>query len=351
MTGFGGRSFGPPPRSSRAKSRDRAQSLVQGSDTSADGQVTRFAADLRALVAAEARVGLAVSGGPDSLALLVLAHRADPGRFEVATVDHGLRLDSAAEAEAVAAVCARLAIPHAILRPTVAPDGNLQANARAARYAVLGEWAEARGLAAIVTAHHADDQAETLLMRLNRGAGPRGLAAMRGAAIVPGHPTLPLLRPLLGWRKAELERVVGDAGLVPALDPANRDARFERARVRAALAEADWLDPTALAASARHLGDALEALDWAADREFAEAVRIAEGTATYRPCAPRTIRIEVLARLIARLGSEGTPRGAEIARLLDTLEHGGVATLGGVRADARRAGAWRLTPAPPRARR
>lgn len=288
-----------------------------------------------------------MSGGPDSLALLLLAHETLAGRFEVAVVDHGLRAGSAAEADAVAAICTHRGIAHAVLRPAVAASGNLQANARAARYAALGAWAVQRGLAAVVTAHHSDDQAETLLMRLSRGAGLRGLAAMREMACVPGHPALPLLRPLLGWRKAALEELVTAAGLAAARDPANHDPRFERARVRDALAAADWLDPLAVAASAGHLGEAEAALDWAAAREWNECVTTDGATLVYRARAPRALRMRVIDRVIAALGEEGTPRGAEIARLDDALSAGKIATLGGVRAEAKADG-WRFAPAPPR---
>ena len=319
-------------RSSRAKSRDAAQ---------------RFAKTLFTLAPSNTRIGLAVSGGPDSLALLLLAHEAIHGGFEVATVDHGLRPESAAEAQSVATVCDRLGIPHTTLAVQVAPTGNLQANARAARYAALGAWANTRNLGAIVTAHHADDQAETLLMRLARGAGARGLAGMRSASPVPGHPGLALLRPLLGWRKAELAAIVVRAGIDPVRDPSNADLRFERAQVRARLAAAPWLDLLALAASAAHLGEADAALDWAAVREWDEQVTQGEARLSYCPTAPRAIRLRVLERIIAVLGHEGTPRGAAIARLDDALSAGRIATLGGVRAQPKADGWW-FTPAPPR---
>lgn len=306
-----------------------------------------FAADLGALFEQLTRLGLAVSGGPDSLALLLLAHQAIPSGFEAATVDHGLRPASAAEARVVAELCDRIGIPHTILRPTVAPSGNLQANARAARYGALGEWAKARRLNAIVTAHHADDQAETLLMRLSRGAGVRGLAGMRGATQVPGHPGLPLLRPLLSWRKADLEAIVARAGIDPARDSSNVDLRFERVRVRAELATAPWLDPAALAASATHLAQADAALEWAAAREWDERVTHDHAGLTYRPFAPRAVRLRVIERIIAVLGHEGSPRGTAIARLELALEAGRVATLGGVRAQSKDNG-WRFTLAPPR---
>ncbi|QGN54535.1 tRNA lysidine(34) synthetase TilS [Novosphingobium sp. Gsoil 351] len=306
-----------------------------------------FAASLDALIDSKSRVGLAVSGGPDSLALLLLACAGAPDRFEVATVDHGLRAESVAEAEAVGVLCERFAVPHATLRPVVAATGNLQANARAARYDALGEWAKARGLGAIVTAHHADDQAETLLMRLNRSAGVRGLAGMRACAEVPGHPGLPLLRPLLTWRKAALEAVVAAAGLDPARDPSNADPRFERARVRSELGNSDWLDSAALAASAAHLGEADDALAWAATREWDERVERPGAILVYRPAAPRAVRLRVVERIVAELAHEGAPRGSEIARLVDRLDAGETATLGGVRASSAR-GIWRFSGAPAR---
>lgn len=309
----------------------------------------RFIADLGALIDPGWRIGLAVSGGPDSLALLLLAHETIPNRFEVASVDHGLRPDSAAEAEAVGVLCGKLGAPHTTLRPVVTLSGNLQAEARAARYGALGEWANARSLTAIVTAHHADDQVETLLMRLNRGAGVRGLAGMRGVASVPGHPGLPLLRPLLGWRKAELEAVVAKAGIAPACDPSNVDPRFERARLRTSLAQAAWLDPRAIAASAAHLAEADAALDWAATRERTEQVsRVGDGF-VYRPLAPRAVCLRVVERIVAELAHEGVPRGGEIAGMVDRLGAGKTATLGGVRASP--AGdAWRFSRAPARRR-
>ena len=308
----------------------------------------RFASDWTALWPEDSPVGLAVSGGPDSLALLALAHAALPGKFAVATVDHRLRAASADEAAMVAGLCDRLEIAHRTLAVEVLRKGNLSAQARTARYAALGAWAVEQGLAAIATAHHADDQAETLLLRLNRGAGLTGLAAMRPRAPLPGSPDIALLRPLLGWRKAELVAVVAAAGWTPADDPSNRDPRFDRARLRAALAANAWLDPARVAASAAHLRDAADALDWAVAREFAERVAADGDVTDYRPTAPRAIRLGVLARIVAQtvVGAQ-PPRGAELARLLASLEAGGVATLGGWRGDARGGDGWRFTRPPP----
>ncbi|MEC7398775.1 MAG: tRNA lysidine(34) synthetase TilS, partial [Pseudomonadota bacterium] len=118
-----------------------------------------------------------MSGGPDSLALLLLAQAAFPGMVEAATVDHGLRSESADEARFVAGLCRDRGIPHEILTCAV-EAGNMQDRARSARYAALDQWAKEHAIAAIATAHHADDQAETLLMRLNRGSGLSGLSGI-----------------------------------------------------------------------------------------------------------------------------------------------------------------------------
>ncbi|MFT4027575.1 MAG: tRNA lysidine(34) synthetase TilS [Novosphingobium sp.] len=280
------------------------------------GRADRFRADLARLWRSGERLGLAVSGGPDSLALLLLAQAVLPGRIAAATVDHGLRSGSAGEAAMVAEVCAGLGVPHAVLSVTVG-EGNLQARAREARYAALAAWMAEHDLAALATAHHADDQAETLLMRLGRGSGVAGLAGVRAAGRVPGS-ELPLLRPLLAWRRAELADVVAAAGLVAAVDPSNQDDRFDRVRLRKVLAEADWLDAEALAASAAHLADADTALDWAARREWAEQVEQDGLGITYRPRAPRAIALRVLTRIVAELDGE-EPRGSAVARLFDSL--------------------------------
>ncbi|WP_295637399.1 tRNA lysidine(34) synthetase TilS [Novosphingobium sp.] len=304
----------------------------------------RFTADWRALWPARGSVGLAVSGGPDSLAMLMLAHHAIPGQFEVATVDHGLRPQAADEAAMVAQLCVRFGIEHRTIKLDLAGGAAVQKRARDARYAALAAWLRERGLAALVTGHHADDQAETLVMRLNRGAGVRGLAGMRPRASVPGDLALPLLRPLLGWRRADLRAVIEQAGLIACDDPGNRDPRFERARIRADLAGAGWVDAAALAISARHLAEADEALDWAADGEM-RVVEWTEAGCAYTPIAPRAVRLRVLERIVSGL-SGGHPRGRDLARWLDALESGGAATLGGVRGDGRRL-PWRFALARP----
>lgn len=287
---------------------------------------------------------MAVSGGPDSLALLLLTHATLPGQVEAATVDHGLRKESANEAAMVAEICAGLGVPHAVHSVQVEP-GNLQAEARVARYAALAGWIEARGLAALATAHHADDQAETLLARLNRGSGVAGLAGVRARGTLPGT-SLPVVRPLLTWRRAELAAVVEAAGLFAVQDPSNNDDRFDRARIRKALVGADWIDVPAFAASAAHLADADAALDWAAAREWSEAVVPAPMGLTYRPQAPRAVALRVLARIVIQLDG-AAPRGAALARLFESLLARQPASIGNLVARAMPDG-WTFTRAPKR---
>lgn len=311
---------------------------------------SRFAADLAALWPGirenRGRLALAVSGGPDSLAMLLLAHAALPGRIAAATVDHGLRAEAAAEAAMVAGLCNRLGVPHETLKVDLA-QGNVQAEARAARYAALVGWMERDGLDALLTAHHADDQAETLLLRLGRGSGVAGLAGVRARGAVPGT-RLPLLRPLLGWRRTQLAEVVAAAGLVAVDDPSNRDDRFDRARIRKAIAGADWLDVPALAQSAANLADADAALDWAAAREWAECVTKGPMGYTYRPQAPRAVALRVLTRIVTELDGNA-PRGSAVARLFDSLVARQPASIGGLVARAMPDG-WSVTKAPVRKR-
>jgi tRNA(Ile)-lysidine synthase len=312
--------------------------------------VERFRADLDALIAPHARVGIAVSGGPDSVALLLLAAAARPGEVEAATVDHALRPEARAEAEWVGVICGRLGVPHHILtarwndRPTTA----IQERARNERYRLLGYWAEEQGLGALATGHHADDQAETFIMRLNRGSGVRGLAGMRPRSIAPGA-NVKLIRPLLGWRRSELEQICKDADLEAVADPSNADERFERVRIRRALAEADWLDSAAIAKSAGNLGDADASLDWAMRAEWARAVRESSETIAYRASdAPTEILRRLIARAVRKLATEGDAdlRGSELDRLLMALAEGGTATVRGVL--CRGGTEWRFTRAPAR---
>jgi tRNA(Ile)-lysidine synthase len=322
----------------------RAASKLPASDAVTAAQAERFAADLGRLAREGGPLGLAVSGGPDSLALLQLAHAAIPGRFAVATVDHGLRPEAPAECAMVEQVCADRGVSCAILAIRM-PPGNVQAAAREARYAALAEWAEREGLAALATAHHADDQAETLVMRLNRASGLAGLAGIRERGVVPGT-ALPLLRPLLRWRRAELAEIVRLAGLQPAQDPSNADDAYDRVRIRKALAAADWLDVGALAESAAHLADADEAIDWLVRSEWDERVCVAPGGAIrFEPGVPRAVALRIVARIVEGFGSGA--RGGAVARLVDELEAGGGGNVAGVAASVE-AGSWHFRPEAPR---
>ena len=314
--------------------------------------LNRFRADLDALVSHQARIGVAVSGGPDSLALLLLAAAARPAQVEAATIDHGLRTESRGEAEMVAGVCDRLGVPHAILtaRWSEILETAIQERARKERYLLLGYWAEEHGIDAIVTAQHAEDQAETVLMRLARGAGVRGLAGIRPRSISPGA-HVRLIRPLLGWRRSQLERVCGDAGVTPVADPSNQDERFERVRVRRSLSGLDWLDSGAVALSAANLADADAALDWAMKEEWTRSVQEKRGSIVYRASeVPVEIVRRLVARAIRRLATEGDrePRGPELTRLVTALSNGETATLRGVQ--CRGGTEWHFIPSPNRTR-
>jgi tRNA(Ile)-lysidine synthase len=274
-------------------------------------------------------LAIAVSGGPDSLALLTLAAAAFPGRITVLTVDHGLRAAAAAEAAGVAAQCAARGLPHVILRRDGPPiRANVQAAARAARYALMADWCRAHGHGLLLTAHHADDQAETLLMRLNRASGGDGLAGIRARRDLAG---VLLVRPLLALRRAELAAITAAAGWQAVDDPANHDPRHDRTAVRALLAATPALDAAALAAAAAHLAAEAEALAWAADLAWRSRVE-AVGPALMLDVAglPAALVQRLLARAMAQCA--GAPaRGSAVARLAARLEAGQAGTLAGVR--------------------
>ena len=303
--------------------------------------VTRFAEDLAALAPPAGGVGLAVSGGPDSLALLLLAHAVlGSPAIRVATVDHGLRAEAAAEAGGVAAICASIGVAHDTLTadwPSM-PTANIQSAAREARYELLDRWAQSHGLHAVLTGHHADDQAETLLMRLARGSGASGLAGARARSQLPGGTWR--LRPLLGWRRSALAEIVSAAGLTPVEDPANTDDRFDRTRVRALLAAQGWADPLRLAASASHLADAEEALQFVTEALIER--RIA-GPDVDPSGLPRELRRRLLVAGLERFGASRL-RGPDVDRLLAALDAGRSGTLGGVKADP--GPPWHLSKAP-----
>jgi tRNA(Ile)-lysidine synthase len=177
---------------------------------------------------------VACSGGPDSTALLhALAHLRQRFGHRVAAhgVDHGLRAEAAAELDLARQVAETAGVPFGLSRVEVGAGGNLQARAREARHQALATAAEAAGACFVATGHTADDRAETLLLRLLRGAGPRGLAVLPPIA-PPIAGTVPLIRPLIHARRADVLAHLQRHRLAFADDPSNLDPRFSRVRVR-----------------------------------------------------------------------------------------------------------------------
>ncbi len=206
------------------------------------------------------RVLVACSGGPDSTALLhVLARLAPRLRFEVVAhgVDHGLRAAAADELTVAAKLAADLGVSFSTGRVVVGSGPNLQARARSARLASLVAAAGAAGAAVIATGHTADDRAETVLLRLLRGAGPRGLAALPPRAPAPGGVAISLARPLIRARRADVLAHLTRHRLPFAEDPSNKDPRFARARIRHELVpQLESMAPRVV----EHLGDLADML-------------------------------------------------------------------------------------------
>ena len=295
----------------------------------------RFAAAMRALPAAEADLagglGVAVSGGGDSTALLLLARdwtRAQGVPLAAASVDHGLRgAQSRGEAEQVARLCADLGIGHEILTwRGWDGQGNLQAAARKARQALLGAWARERGIGAVLLGHTQDDQAETLLMRLARGSGLDGLAAMAPARRAGG---LLWLRPLLGLRRDELRAFLREAGIGWSEDPSNRDRRFARVRMREALSLLGPLgiDAKGLAATAARLQEARAALEAAAQRAARRIAHLSHGAVIFERAGFLALPPELRRRLLAHAlrwvsGADHGPRHEKLMAALERIAAG-----------------------------
>ncbi len=233
----------------------------------------RFAALMAPLGPFEARprLAVAVSGGPDSLALCLLADRwarRRAGAVVGLIVDHGLRPELACEARQAASWLSARGIAAQILTWLgVKPSTGIQAAARRARYRLLCDWCRAAGVLHLLSAHHRDDQAETVALRQARASGPDGLAAMAAARELDG---LRLLRPLLGVPKAALLAVLTAAGQPWLDDPSNRASEFARARLRSE----PGLDTGALARLASACGAARARRDGAVAAWLAQHVRI-----------------------------------------------------------------------------
>lgn len=299
-----------------------------------DDQSAIPASDAKRLFAGLARapaIVLAVSGGPDSVALMWLAARwrrtlAQGPRLVAVTVDHGLRPEAAREARDVKRLARSLDLPHHTLRWSgPKPSTGVPAAAREARYGLLAQAARKHGATHILTAHTRDDQAETLLMRILRGSGVAGLSAMARETERDG---VMLTRPLLDISKAQLIATLKKARIGFADDPTNRDPSFTRPRLRALmplLAEegGDARNLARLAARIARANAALEVLVDGAERYLAlksEGNFEAGFDAALFAVMPDEIRLRLLKRAIDRTGHEGPAELGKVETLLAAVD-------------------------------
>ncbi|MCG6885195.1 MAG: tRNA lysidine(34) synthetase TilS [Silicimonas sp.] len=281
------------------------------------------------------RLGVAVSGGSDSLAMLVLLHEAG-WALEAATVDHGLRPEAAAEAAFVARTCAERNIPHATLRVDLTgAAGNLQDNARRARYGALRDWARERCLRYVALGHTMDDDAETFLMRVARGSGLDGLSGMSGRV---SDGDLTWLRPFLSCRREELRKVLRAWGTTWVEDPSNEDEGFERVRMRKALQvlEPLGITPDKIRAVTENLSRVRADLDMAAKAAFEAAGEEQNGDVVlhfpeFRVSAGgnEVIRRSFAAALRWVSGADYAPRSEALMDMIEALRTGETRTLHG----------------------
>ena len=289
------------------------------------------------------RLGVAVSGGADSMALCLLAEawaHDRGGGVTALTVDHGLRPEATGEARRVGGWLAARRIEHHVLRwRGPKPSSGVQAAAREARYRLLTSWCRGAGVLHLLLAHHMEDQAETFMLRLEKGSGMEGLSAM--SAVVETA-DVRLLRPLLRVPRQSL-RAILEENVQPWIeDPSNSDRRFARTRVRGGLAALSevGLGAARVAATVDRLGRARVAL------EDATAVLLARCCAVYPAgyavldgialmAAPAALSMRALARVLMCIGGRAyAPRGESLERLRRQLAGGRLrraATLGGCR--------------------
>lgn len=288
------------------------------------------------LLSREKALILAVSGGPDSTALMLLAARwrrslKKPPRLVAITIDHGLRAESKAEAAAVRKLAQSLGIEHRVLRWSGSkPKTGLPEAARNARYRLLAEAAHKAGAGHVLTAHTLDDQGETILIRLTRGSGVAGLAGMKSASMMPvaNGRRLILVRPLLRISKSRLIATLKAADIAYADDPTNRDPAFTRARLRAsmpALAR-EGLSAERLALLGRRIGRieaALHEMLGAAFRLLAPAPVPRAGAVAVDAGSfsrlPDEIALRMLGRLVAAIGKEGPVELGKLENMYDGL--------------------------------
>jgi len=308
--------------------------------SAADADKSLTQAEARTLFepfAQEDIIVLAVSGGPDSTALLWLAARWRAARKSgpkilVLTVDHGLRKESGREAKAVKAFARKLGVTHRTLHwKGDKPKTRLQEAARDARYGLLAAAAKKVGARILLTAHTLDDQAETVLFRLLRGSGLSGLQAMAQVSRCPGAPWLKLIRPLLTIPKSRLIATLKQAGIAFADDPSNRDPRHARPRLRVLMPqlEAEGLSGQRLALLAKRLRRAEESLRRAVAEAqsqisltpWGEGRRIVLDREAFARL-PEEIAIRLLGNAVAQAGDEGPVELRKLEDLFESLAHG-----------------------------
>ena len=264
-------------------------------------------------------LGVAVSGGSDSLALLLALRQAFPDiKLRAATVDHGLRPQSSAEAAQVARICAQLKIPHDILAIKGLSGGsNMQARARKARYAMLADWGRM-----ICLGHSRTDQAETFLMNLARGSGVDGLAAMPDIWIRNG---CTWMRPLLAHSRAELQEWLQKQGQNWINDPTNLDDSYTRIKLRMAATDLAnlGLTETRLAQTAQRMQQVHDALKYAEQGLAAQAIQIDLGDVIINNSKLSDVPDELAQRLYARAlswvgGAIYKPRNTALRRVMAT---------------------------------
>jgi len=306
--------------------------------------VTTIRASLDRLAGDLPAIGLAVSGGGDSIAMMhIVADWAKGRRIMVATVDHGLRDGSAEEAQTVARTARQLGFSHATLlwqRDT--STGNLMAQARDARLRLLSGWAQRNDLSAVCLGHTADDVAETLVMRLERGSGIDGLAAM---AAWRDAFDMRWLRPMLGVGRAALRDWMRAGDIAWIDDPSNDNAQFDRVRIRQTIRTLG-LDVAGLARSAEHIADARAALsDYAL--LVARDVQFDRGSLSLPLADLRDAPFEIRRRILVAgcrwvTGADYPPRRATLIHALEAMMASGKVTLDGVMLSPAR-GRLRLT--------
>lgn len=298
-------------------------------------------------------VALAVSGGADSLALMRLAAtwaglRTGPLQLSVLTVDHGLRAGSEAEAAQVAQWASTSGLDHHILVWTgPKPTTGLQAKAREARYGLMAAWCKANGADALLTAHSLDDQAETVLMRLERTLSPASLA---GIPVLGQWAGVPLLRPLLSCGRADLRTYLKGLGQPWIDDPSNTDRRFERVRARQQLADMapGEMMVDRLARLGRASAEADRMLQQCSDQWLKLWLSEDDAGVCFAPLAefinlPQALQQRILARILTHYGGGRLkPETAELARLCHWLANGGPPrrTLAGAVVGRRKTSFW-----------